>query len=74
MATGIAEMLAAKEPEVPEGEEAMGEDMGLEAAADELIKGMHARDPKMVVSALRNAFAIMGSEPPEEAGGMGLEE
>lgn len=73
MAKGIAEMLAAKAAPMPgpmEGEEGEenpeGDEMGLEAAADELIKGMHARDPKMVADALKNFFAIAESEPHEE--------
>ena len=72
MAKGIAEMLAGKAPAADpmEGMEAeaepAGDEMGLEAAAEELIKAVHARDAGMVVDALRNAFAIMESEPHEE--------
>lgn len=61
--------------EAMEGEEdPAGDEMGLEAAADELIKGLHARDAKMVTDALKNFFSIMESEPHEEGPDLGLEE
>ena len=70
----IADDLAGKMGPPPTDEMAQGNDMGLEAAADDLIKAIHARDASMVVEALRNAFTILDSEPHEEGDHTGEEE
>jgi hypothetical protein len=49
--------------ELPEDD---GDDMGLEAAADDLIAAVKGGSASAVASALRNAFAILESEPHEE--------
>ena len=53
-------------PEGESGEEPGGDDMGLEAAAQELIDAVSAQDTAGVASALRNSFAILESSPHEE--------
>ena len=53
-------------PEVESAEEPGGDDMGLEAAAQELIDAVGAQDPAGVASALKNSFAILESAPHEE--------
>ncbi len=66
----ILAMKAKPEAEGPEmeesGEEAGGDDMGLEAAAQELIDAVEAKDAAGVASALRNSFAILESAPHSE--------
>ena len=62
---GISDMLADKMAP-PAAEEAKGDDMGLEAAANDLIQAVHGKDAGAVVEALRNAFTILDSEPHEE--------
>lgn len=42
------------------------EDQGLEIAAEDLIRAIHAKDGKNVVSALKAAFEILDSMPHEE--------
>ena len=42
------------------------EDAGLEAAAADLIRAVHAKDEAAVAAALRAAFEICDSEPHEE--------
>jgi hypothetical protein len=56
----------AEGPEVESGEEAGGDEMGLDAAGQELIDAVDAKDAAGVAMALRNAFAILESEPHVE--------
>lgn len=53
-------------PEMESEESPDGDDMGLEAAAQELIDAVSAQDSAGVASALRNSFAILESSPHEE--------
>lgn len=53
-------------PEMESVEEMSGDDMGLEAAAQELIDAVGVKDAAGVASALRNAFSILESQPHEE--------
>ena len=63
----IAGQLAGGPPGADAGpEEAQGDEMGLEAAANDLIKAIHTHDATAVVEALRNAFTILDAEPHEE--------
>jgi hypothetical protein len=48
---------------MPEGEE--GEDPGLMAAAEDLIRAVHAKDAKAVAEALRAAVLMAGLAPEE---------
>ena len=56
----------AEGPEMESEESPDGDDMGLEAAAQELIDAVSAQDSAGVASALRNSFAILESSPHEE--------
>jgi hypothetical protein len=47
-------------------EEGEGDDRGLEAAAEDLIKAVETKDAKSVAEALENAFSILDAEPHEE--------
>lgn len=49
------------------------EDQALEAAAEDLIRAVHAKDGKSVAAAFRAAFDILESEPHEEAPHPGME-
>lgn len=72
MHSGSAKPLAAlilAKAHKPEGEEegeGKGDEQGLDAAAEDLISAVHGKDTAGVVEALRNAFAILDSEPHEE--------
>jgi hypothetical protein len=53
----------------PDGETEMedtGDDTGLEACAEDLIRGVTAKDTSLIVDALRSAFQILDAEPHEE--------
>ncbi len=70
---GLAAMIIAMKAKKPEEGAEMeseespgGDDMGLDAAAQELIDAVDAKDTAGVASALRNAFAILESQPHEE--------
>lgn len=56
----------AEDPEMGSGESPGGDDMGLEAAAQELIDAVGSQDAAGVASALRNSFSILESAPHEE--------
>jgi hypothetical protein len=47
-------------------DESSNNDAGLDAVADDLLKGIHSHDKSAVVAALRAAFTILDSEPHEE--------
>lgn len=55
-------ILAKLKPSEPVEEETDG----LGACAEELIAGVHEKDPEAVKQALRHAFEILGSEPSDE--------
>ena len=42
------------------------QDQGLEAAAEDFIRAVHAKDAKGVAAAFRAAFEMLESEPHEE--------
>lgn len=51
-----------------ESKQAPSDEMsGLEAAAEDLAKGIQSNDKKLIVAALRAAFMILESMPHEEA-------
>jgi hypothetical protein len=63
----IVGRLAPKGPGSEEEEESgEGNSQGLEAAAEDLIVAVGAKDAAGVAEALRNAFSILDSEPHEE--------
>ncbi len=45
----------------------MSDDSGLEAVAEDLLKGIHSHDKKLIVASLKAMFEIMESMPHEEA-------
>lgn len=47
--------------------EAMSEqDAGLEAAADDLMRGIHSHDKKLVITAIKALLELIESEPQTE--------
>lgn len=47
--------------------EAMSEqDAGLEAAADDLMRGIHSHDKKLVITAIKALLELIESEPKTE--------
>lgn len=62
-ATGIATVYRAPDEtkESPEDNQA-----GLEAAADDLMRGVHSHDKKLVVSAMQAMFEILDAMPHVE--------
>jgi hypothetical protein len=60
----LAESIMSKmsSPEESEG----GDEMGLQAAAEEMLAAIEAKDATMLVSALKSAVAIIDSMPHEE--------
>lgn len=49
-----------------EGKEPDADESGLLAAASDLVQGVHNKDHKLIVSALRAAFAILDSTPADQ--------
>jgi hypothetical protein len=60
---GLAAVLMAAKP-APEAED--DEDEGLAMAAEEMLSAIKSGDAKGLQAALRNAFALLESEPHEE--------
>jgi DNA-binding GntR family transcriptional regulator len=56
-----------KPDENPSQEEESNDDEGLEMAASDLIDAIHNKDPKAAASAMRAAFELMESQPPDES-------
>lgn len=54
-------------------EEAKGDDEGLTAACEELLSAVDAKDAGELAKALKNAFAILESQPHEEGPDEGSE-
>jgi len=54
-----------KSDEKPEPSE-MTDDSGLEAVAEDLLRGVHSHDKKLIVASLKAMFEIMESEPHHE--------
>jgi len=72
MATIIVGKLSGKPESMEEkpknemGDE-MDSEMGLDAAAEELLSAMHSKDPKMLKHALRSFMEMIMNEMPEES-------
>lgn len=52
--------------ESPEQEDSEDSSAAIESCASEIIRAVHAKDPKAVAAALKDAFDILESMPHEE--------
>jgi len=62
--TGIA--MVYRTPDEKEAESHKDSQAGLEAAVEDLLRGIHSHDKKLVLTAIQSLFEILEAQPHEE--------
>lgn len=64
---GLIIKMRKPDEKAPSDQEEPKDDSAIHECAAELIRAVHAQDPKGVANALKDAFDILDSQPHEEA-------